>query len=296
MNKLDPKDRARILHMLCEGQSIRSIARVMGASKNTISKLLVDAGKVCAAFHDEAVRDVKAQRVQCDEIWSFTYAKQKNVAAAKSAPEGAGDTWTWTALDADSKLIVSYLVGGRDSEYAMAFMDDVASRLANRVQMTTDGHKAYLEAVEGAFGCDVDYAQLIKMYGAAPEAVKGRYSPAECTGIRKTKVEGEPDIQHVSTSYVERQNLTMRMHMRRFTRLTNAFSKKIENHAYAVALHFMYYNFVREHGSLNKWTPAMAAGLTDRPWEIRDIVRLLEEKEAAEAPKKRGPYKKKNSN
>lgn len=296
MNKLDQKDRARILHMLCEGQSIRGIARIMGVSKNTIAKLLADAGQVCAEYHDEHVRNVKAARIQCDEIWSFTYAKQKNVAKAKDAPEWAGDTWTWTAIDADSKLIVSYLVGGRDSEYAMAFMDDVAKRLANRVQMTTDGHKAYLEAVEGAFGCDVDYAQLVKMYGNALESMKGRYSPAECTGIRKTRIEGDPDRKHVSTSYVERQNLTMRMHVRRFTRLTNAFSKKIENHAYAVALHFMYYNFVRGHSSLHDATPAMAAGITDRIWEIDDIVKLLEAKEAEATPKKRGPYKKKDSN
>ncbi|HYJ28979.1 MAG TPA: IS1 family transposase, partial [Allosphingosinicella sp.] len=199
----------------------------------------------------------------------------------------AGDTWTWTALDADSKLIVSYLVGGRDAEYAMWFMDDLASRLANRVQLTSDGHKAYLEAVEGAFGCDVDYAQLVKMYGPTITA-PGRYSPAECTGAKKIRVEGNPDIDHVSTSFVERQNLTMRMHMRRFTRLTNAFSKKVENHAYAVALHMMYYNFVRIHKTL-RVTPAMAAGVTDRLWEISDIAKLVEE--AEEAPKLRGPYK-----
>ena len=290
MNKLDAKDRARILHLLCEGQSIRAISRVMGVSKNTVSKLLVDAGKVCAAYHDGHVRNVRAARIQCDEIWSFTYAKQKNVKTAKAAPEHAGDTWTWTAIDADSKLIVSYLVGGRDGEYAMAFMDDVAKRLANRVQMTTDGHKAYLEAVEGAFGCDVDYAQLVKVYGEAPEGAKGRYSPAKCTGIRKNKIEGNPDHKHFSTSYVERQNLTMRMQMRRFTRLTNAFSKKVENHTYAVSLHFMYYNFVRMHKSL-RMSPAMAAGITDRLWEIGDIVALIEAKES-EKPTKRGPHRK----
>jgi IS1 family transposase len=295
MNKLDTKTRSQILHMLCEGQSIRAITRIMGMSKNTISKLLIDAGKVCAAYHDEHVRNVNSTRIQCDEIWSFTYAKQKNVKTAKSAPEGAGDTWTWTAIDADSKLIVSYLVGGRDGQYALAFMDDVASRLANRVQMTTDGHRAYLEAVEGAFGCDVDYAQLVKMYGAAPDSSKGRYSPADCTGIKKIKVEGDPDYKHVSTSYVERQNLTMRMHMRRFTRLTNGFSKKVENHGYAVALHFMYYNFVRIHTTL-KITPAMAAGVTDRLWEIGDIVKLIEVKEAETENKKRGPYQKRISN
>lgn len=290
MNKLDTKTRSQILHMLCEGQSIRAITRIMGMSKNTVSKLLVDAGKACAEYHDEHVHGVKAKRIQCDEIWSFTYAKQKNVARAKAAPEGAGDTWTWTALDADSKLIVSYFIGGRDGECAMMFMDDVASRLATRVQMTTDGHKAYLEAIEGAFGCDVDYAQLIKIYGNAPESAKGRYSPAECTGIKKTNIEGNPDPAYVSTSYVERQNLTMRMHMRRFTRLTNAFSKKVENHAYAVALHFMYYNFVRIHKTL-RMTPAMAAGITSRLWEIDDIVALIEVKEAIK-PKVRGPYKK----
>lgn len=293
MNKLPVKTRAQILHMLCEGSSMRSISRMTGVSINTVSKLLVDAGKACAAFHDEAVRDVKAQRVQCDEIWSFTYAKQKNVPTAKAAPDQAGDTWTWTALDADSKLIVSYLVGGRDSEYAMAFMDDVASRLANRVQMTTDGHKAYLEAVEGAFGCDVDYAQLVKMYGAAPETVKGRYSPAECTGIRKTKIEGEPDIEHVSTSYVERQNLTMRMHMRRFTRLTNAFSKKFENHAHMVALYTVFYNFCKIHKSL-RVTPAIEAGISDTVRDFDWIVGLIDAR--APKPGPRGPYKKKNSN
>ena len=233
---------------------------------------------------------MKAKRIQVDEIWSFTYTKQKNVAAAKAAPEEAGDTWTWTALDADSKLIVSWLVGGRDSEYALAFMDDLRSSLANRVQLTSDGHKAYLEAVEGAFGGDIDYAMLVKLYGTAPESARGRYSPAECIGARKERIEGSPDPKHVSTSYVERQNLTMRMHMRRFTRLTNGFSKKIENHEAAVALHMMYYNFVRIHGKL-RVTPAMAAGVADRIWEISDIVALIEADEA-KAATKRGPYKK----
>ncbi|PCD03731.1 IS1 family transposase [Sphingomonas spermidinifaciens] len=288
MNRLSTDDRAKILHMLCEGMSIRAVTRLTGVSKNTVAKLLVDAGKACAAYHDANVRNVKASRVQVDEIWSFTYAKQKNVATSKDAPEGAGDTWTWTALDADSKLIVSYLVGGRDAEYALWFMDDLAARLANRVQLTSDGHRAYLEAVEGAFGCDVNYAQLVKMYGATVGA-PGRYSPAECTGSKKIRREGNPDIAHVSTSYVERQNLTMQMHMRRFTRLTNAFSKKVENHAHAVALHMMYYNFVRIHKTL-RVTPAMAAGVADRLWEIADIAKLVEDAEAA--PAKRGPYKK----
>ncbi len=293
MNKLDAAARAQILHLLCEGQSIRSITRVTGASKNTVIKLLVDAGKACMAFHDANVQDVKAKRIQVDEIWSFTYAKQKNVAAAKAAPDGAGDTWTWTAIDADSKLIVSYFVGGRDSDCAILFMDDLRSRLANRVQLTSDGHKAYLEAVEGAFGGDIDYAMLIKMYGPSTEAAKGRYSPAECTGAKKMRVEGSPDMAHVSTSFAERQNKTMRMHMRRFTRLTDGFSKKVENHAYAVALHMMYYNFVRLHTTL-RTTPAMAAGISAKLWEIGDIVKLVEDADAK--PAKRGPYKKQISN
>ena len=259
MNKLPLAKRVQILSMLCEGSSMRSISRVADCSINTVSKMLEDAGKACATFHDENVRSVKAKRVQVDEIWSFTYAKQKNVASAKAAPEGAGDTWTWTALNADSKLIVSYFVGGRDGECARMFMNDVADRLANRVQLTSDGHRAYLEAVEGAFGADVDYAQLIKLYGNAPDAFKGRYSPAECTGIKKVPVEGSPDPKHVSTSYVERQNLTMRMHMRRFTRLTNALSKKFESHAHMVALYAVWYNFVRQHKTL-RMSPAMAAG------------------------------------
>ena len=288
MNRLSFDDRARILHMLCEGMSIRAITRLTGASKNTVAKLLIDAGKACSGYHDAKVRDVKAKRIQVHEIWSFTYAKQKNVATAKDAPEGAGDTWTWTALDADSKLIVSYLVGGRDAEYAMWFMDDLRERLANRVQLTSDGHKAYLEAVEGAFGADVDYAQLVKLYGPTITA-PGRYSPAECTGAKKMRVTGSPNPADVSTSYVERQNLTMRMHMRRFTRLTNAFSKKVENHEHAVALHMMYYNFARIHKTL-RVTPAMAAGVADRLWEIADIAKLVEDADAA--PKKRGPYKK----
>lgn len=289
MNKLDREARSRILHLLCEGSSIRAVTRLTGASKNTVIKLMIDAGKACAAYHDEHVANLSTRRVQVDEIWSFTYAKQKNVARAKAAPVEAGDTWTWTAIDADSKLMISWLVGGRDSDYAMAFMDDLRSRLANRVQLTSDGHRAYLEAVEGAFGGDVDYAQLVKLYGASPESAKGRYSPAECIGARKERIEGNPDPKHVSTSYAERQNLNMRMHMRRFTRLTNAFSKKIENHAHSVALFTTYYNFVRIHKTL-RVTPAMAAGVTTRLWEIGDIVALVEATD--KAPAKRGPYKK----
>ncbi len=289
MNKLDRAARAQILHLLCEGNSIRAVTRVTGASKNTVIKLMVDAGKACAAYHDEHVRNLKTKRCQVDEIWSFTYAKQKSVRAAKAAPANAGDTWTWTAIDADSKLMISWLVGGRDSDYAIAFMDDLRSRLANRVQLTSDGHKAYLEAVEGAFGADVDYAQLVKLYGAAPESAKGRDSPAECIGACKEIIEGHPEPKHISTSFAERQNLNTRMHMRRFTRLTNAFSKKVEKHAWSAALFTTFYNFVRIHRTL-RVTPAMAAGVTDRLWEIGDIVALVEANDVQ--PGKRGPYKK----
>ena len=277
MNKLPLKTRALILNMLCEGQSMRATARLAEVSFNTVAKLLIDGGKACAELHDELVQGVTASRIQCDEVWSFTYAKQKNVAKAKAAPVEAGDTWTWTALDADTKLIVSSMVGGRDAEYANAFMDDVASRLANRVQMTTDGHKAYLEAVEGSFGADIDYAQLIKVYGNAPETLKGRYSPADCTGIVKRTVEGQPDEKHISTSFVERQNLTMRMQMRRFTRLTNAFSKKFDNHMHMVALYTVWYNFIRIHKTL-RVTPAMEAGLSKTVWDMEDLVRIMDKR------------------
>ena len=293
MNKLPLQIRKLIIRCLVEGQSIRATARTVEVSKNTVAKLLIDAGAACQAYHDTHVRDLNSRRVQCDEIWSFCYAKQKNVASAKAAPADAGDVWTWTAIDADSKLAVSWLVVGRDAGYATEFMNDVAERLSNRVQLTTDGHKAYLEAIEGAFGADVDYAQLIKLYGASPEGEK-RYSPAECTSIRLNTVTGDPDPKHISTSYVERQNLTMRMSMRRFTRLTNAFSKKVENHAHAVALHFMHYNFCRIHQTL-RVTPAMEAGVTDRLWDTSDIVELIEEREA-NRDWKRGSYKKRNSN
>lgn len=289
MNKLPIEKRRQILAMLVEGSSMRSISRVADVSINTVSKLLVEAGQACIAIHNEQVQGVEAARIQCDEIWSFTYAKQKNVKTAKDAPEGAGDTWTWTAIDSDSKLIVSFLVGGRDAEYAMEFMDDLRIRLANRVQLTTDGHKAYLEAVEGAFGADVDYAQLVKLYGAAPEGPQRRYSPADCIGARKRRVEGNPDIAAVSTSHVERQNLTMRMSMRRFTRLTNGFSKKLENHIHALALYFVHYNFCRIHKSL-KTSPAMAAGISDTLWSLDDVIAKIDE--MAPPPAKRGPYKK----
>ena len=290
MKILDHKARSQILHLLCEGNSIQSVTRLTGASKNTVIKLLIDAGKACMDFHDANVRNVQAKRVQVDEIWSFTYAKQKNVAGAKAAPDGTGDTWTWTAIDANSKMILSYFVGGRDGECAMCFIDDLRSRLAGRIQLTSDGHKAYLEAVEVAFGGDIDYAILHKVYGNSPESMKGKYSHAECIGTQKHRIEGEPDLKHVSTSYVERSNLTMRMHLRRFTRLTNGFSKKVENHAYAVALHMMYYNYVKLHSKL-RTSPAMAAGVSTKLWEIGGIVALVEIEEA-KADRSRGPYKK----
>lgn len=291
MNKLPIAKRIQILSMLCEGSSMRSISRVADVSINTVSALLADAGKACSKHHDEAVQNVRSKRIQADEIWSFCYAKQKNVADAKAAPDDAGDVWTWTALDADSKLIVSYLIGGRDAEYANDFMQDVASRLANRVQLTTDGHRAYLDAVEGAFGAEIDYAMLVKHYGA-PVGALGRYSPGECTGTTQARVEGRPEKAHVSTSYVERQNLTMRMSMRRFTRLTNAFSKKVDNHFYALALYFTFYNFARVHKTL-RCSPAMAAGLSKTLWSMEDIVGLIDAQ--AEPAKKRGTYKPRGS-
>jgi IS1 family transposase len=287
MNKLRLETRVQILSMLCEGSSMRSISRLCDVSINTVSKLLVEAGKFCAGFHDEKVRMVEAKRIQVDEIWSFTAAKQKNVSRMKRQIDGAGDTWTWTAIEADTKLIVSHFVGGRDGECAMWFMDGLKSRLANRVQLTSDGHRAYLEAVEGAFGDDVDYAMLVKIYGNSPEA-KGRYSPAECIGAKKERIEGNPDPKYVSTSYAERQNLTMRMHMRRFTRLTNAFSKKFESHAHMVAMYAVWYNWIRIHKSL-RITPAMAVKLTTRLWSWEEIVQAMD----ADVPaKKRGSHKK----
>jgi IS1 family transposase len=279
MNKLPLATRVQILNMLCEGSSMRSIARVCNVSPNTVDKLLIDAGTVCAAYHDKHVRGVPAARIQCDEIWSFCYSKQKNVAAAKRKDLAFGDVWTWTAIEAQSKLVISYLSGGRDADYALALMDDLRQRITGRVQLTTDGHKAYLQAVEEAFGDDIDYAMLVKLYGASPESAKGRYSPAECIGARKTPITGNPDVAHVSTSYVERSNLTMRMSMRRFTRLTNAFSKKLANHHHAQALYFLFYNFVRQHKTL-RMSPAMAAGIETRLWSMEDIALLVEARAA----------------
>ncbi|MGA2411413.1 MAG: IS1 family transposase [Candidatus Binataceae bacterium] len=288
MNKLDIASRAKILSMLCEGASMRSVSRLADVSINSVSKLLEDAGRFCASFHDAKVRNVKAKRVQVDEIWSFTAAKQKNVAGMKAPVAGAGDTWTWTAIEAQTKLLISHFVGGQDGDCAAWFMDDVAARVANRIQLTSDGHKAYLEAVEGAFGADIDYAMLVKIYGASSDSTKGRYSPAECTGAIKTPIEGKPDAKHISTSYSERCNLTMRMHNRRFTRLTNAFSKKFENHAHMVAIWSVRYNFIRIHTTL-RVTPAMAAGLSQTVMDWSEIVEAMD----ADVPaKKRGPYKK----
>lgn len=289
MNKLPIEKRVQILNMLVEGSSMRSVSRIADVSINTVSKLLIEAGETCLALHDGTVRNVKSRRVQCDEIWSFCYAKQANVAQAKNAVDGAGDVWTWTALDADTKMIISYFVADRSGQSALALMDDLRGRLANRVQLTTDGHKAYLEAVEGAFGGDIDFAQLVKLYGDMPQAAKGRYSPAECTGIKKNRIEGNPDMAHVSTSYVERQNLSIRMGLRRFTRLTNGFSKKFENHCHALALYFMFYNFCLIHKTL-RVSPAMAAGVTDRLWSLEDIVSEMDKR--APAPGPRGSYKK----
>lgn len=278
MNRLDSKRRVQAIAALVEGNSVRAVSRMIGISRNTILALLVEAGAVCAEFQDKALRNLKCERVQCDEIWSFVGAKDKNVPFDKRGQFGVGSVWTWTAIDADTKLICSWMVGSRDGSAAYEFMQDLAGRLANRIQLTTDGHSVYLQAVDETFGNNIDYAMLVKVYGESAEMEK-RYSPAQCIGSQTKKITGSPDPKHVSTSYVERQNLTMRMHMRRFTRLTNAFSKKLDNHVAAISLHFMYYNFVRIHQTL-RITPAMAAGVTDRVWEIADIVRMLEEREA----------------
>jgi IS1 family transposase len=287
MNKLTLAKRAQVLTLLCEGMSMRSIERTVGCSINTVDKLLRDAGEAALAYHDEVVHGVKAQRIQCDEIWAFVHAKAKNAPRSSRAGDPTiGDCWTWTAIDADSKLLVSYLVGGRDAEFALMLMDDLRQRLANRVQLTTDGHRAYLQAVEDAFGADIDYGMLVKLYGeppASPEAAR-RYSPSECVGARKEKVTGNPDPKHISTSYTERANLTMRMSMRRFTRLTNAFSKKLENHAHMVALYALWYNFVRIHKTL-RTSPAQAAGIDSRLWSMEDVVALIDEQAERAAPR-----------
>ena len=289
MNKLPLAKRAHILTLLCEGMSMRSIERAVGCSINTVDKLLQQAGEAALAYHDEHVRGVQATRIQCDEVWSFVHAKQKNAPTSKRAGDPTiGDCWTWTAIEADSKLLVSYQVGGRDAEYALMLMDDLRGRLANRVQLTTDGHKAYLQAVEEAFGADIDYGMLVKLYGAdtGGQGHERKYSPSECVGARKDTITGKPDPKHVSTSYVERANLTMRMSMRRFTRLTNAFSKKLANHQHMVALYALWYNFVRVHKTL-LMSLAMAVGIKTRLWSMEDVARLCE----PQAPATRGGYK-----
>jgi len=293
MNRLPVAKRVQILSMLCEGSSMRSVSRVADVSINTVAKLLADAGEACAAYHFNTVRGVKARRVQCDEIWSFCYAKDKNVRGAKAAPVGAGNVWTWTALEADTKMILSWMVGGRDAETANIFMDDLSDRVEGRMQLTTDGHRAYLDAVAGAFGeGGIDYAMLIKLYGEeAGSSPERKYSPPACIGARKERIAGDPDKAHVSTSHVERHDLNMRMSMRRFTRLTNAFSKKIDSHIHALSLYFVFYNFCRIHKSL-RVTPAMAAGVSETVHDMEWIVGLIDARERA--PTKRGPYKKRS--
>lgn len=291
MNRLPTHKRVQILSMLCEGSSMRSISRVCDVSINTVAKILEDAGKVCMTFHDEKVRDLRSRRVQVDEIWSFCAAKQKNVATMKAPVDFAGDVWTWTALDADSKLIVSWLVGDRDAHSAQVFMSDVSARIERRTQVTSDGLRVYVEAIEAAFGGFVDYAQLVKKYGPAPDGDR-RYSPPECVGATKVRISGRPRPEDISTSYVERSNLTLRMHNRRFTRLTNAFSKKFDSHVNMVALYTVWYNWIRIHKTL-RTTPVMAAGLTTALMGFDDVVALID----AAAPKPGRPktYKKKST-
>jgi IS1 family transposase len=281
MNKLSTEKRSQIVSAMVEGNSLRSISRMTGVSLVTILKLLADLGNVCAESHHALIRNVHAARVEVDEIWNYCYAKAKNVPEEKKGT-GAGDVWTWVAIDADTKLIISYLVGGRDALRAWQFMQDLASRVSRRIQLTSDGLRLYIEAVEGAFGFGVDYAQLVKVYGASGDTPEARYSPATCIGCEMKAVIGNPDPEHISTSFVERQNLTMRMSMRRFTRLTNAFSKKLENLRHAVAIHYMHYNFCRVHKTL-RVTPAMEAGLAHHIWSIEELIALLEEKELERA-------------
>lgn len=278
MNKLSVEQKVKVISALVEGNSIRSTCRMTGTAKGTVSRLLRAVGEACIKYQDEHLRDLTCKKIQCDEIWSFVYSKAKNVPEEHENEFGYGDVWTFTAIDADTKLIPSWLIGNRDVECAKAFIEDLKNRLSNRVQLTTDGHKMYLEAIESAFGADIDYAMLVKLYGTEPEGEK-RYSPAKCIGAEKHVIQGNPDAKLISTSYVERQNLTMRMAERRFTRLTNAFSKKVEFLEYDVALHFMYYNFARPHKTLaNPYprTPAMAAKLTNHIWTIEEIVKLVE--------------------
>ncbi len=279
MNRLSTADRVRVVAALVEGNSIRATVRMTGVAKNTVTKLLVDLGKACSEYQDEVLRDLPCTNVQADEIWAYCYAKQKNVPEEHRGTFGYGDVWTWTAICADTKLVPSWLVGERTVPDAWVFMSDLASRLENRVQLTTDGHHSYIKAVDAAFGDEIDYAMLYKQYGQDPREDERRYSPAVCTGIDIRPMTGNPDPEKISTSYVERQNLTMRMGMRRFTRLTNGFSKKVENLAHAVALHYMHYNFARPHKTLSKpypTTPAMAAGVADHKWSLYEIAALLD--------------------
>lgn len=289
MNRLTRDQRIQAIHLLCEGMSIRALARVTGISKTTVLKLIADVGLACSDYQDRVFRNLNCTRLEVDELWSFTHCKQINVATATKAPPEAGDAWVWLATCATSKLVPSWFIGGRDSSAAFLFLRDLKSRLANRVQLTSDGHNAYLEGVSSTFGDDIDYAQLVKLYGPAIDGPR-RYSPPVCTGTHRRKVRGNPDPKFVSTSYAERNNLNIRMHSRRFTRLTNAFSKKLENHAHAMSLHFMYYNFVRIHQTL-KTTPAMAAGVTKKLWEVGDIVDVLEAWEFDRDEKARTPQR-----
>jgi IS1 family transposase len=290
VNRLSPQQRKHVIASLVEGSSIRATCRMTGVAKNTVTKLLVDLGTVCSIYQDRLMRDLPCERVQCDEIWAFCYAKAKNVPESKKGEPGIGDVWTSVAICADTKVVLSYLVGGRGVDEAREFMADVAKRVRGRVQLTTDGHTPYLVAVNEAFKGEVDHGILVKHYASSGAGGAGRYSPGVCTGASRATVRGNPDEAHISTSYVERQNLTMRMSMRRFTRLTNAFSKKVENLTAAVSLHFFHYNFCRVHKSLDGKTPAMAAGVTDHVWTLDELVGLLVE--AENVPTKRGSYRK----
>ena len=290
MNRLSAEKRVQVIASLVEGNSIRATVRMTGVAKNTVTKLLVDIGTVCSIYQDRVLRGLSCERVEADESWAFCYAKERNVPVEKRGEFGYGDVWTWVGMDADTKLVVSYRVGTRGLGEARAFMKDLASRLSRRVQLTTDGHRPYLTAVEDAFAGEIDYAQLVEIYGVAePTRAGARYSPGVCLGAQMQTISGSPDPANISTSYIERQNLTMRMSMRRFTRLTNAFSKKVENLAVAVSLHFMHYNFCRVHKTLGT-TPAVAAGVTDHVWKLDELIGLLEEAEAVQV--KRGSYSK----
>lgn len=285
MNKLPAAKRAQILTMMVEGVSIRAISRMTGASKNTIVKLLADAGQACSEYQDRTLRSLPCKRVQVDEIWAFVGMKQKNVPEARKGELGVGDVWTWTSICADTKIVPAWFVGHRDQPHARAFMLDLASRMAGRIQLTSDGFRPYKDAVSDAFAGEVDYAMLVKSYGQDPSnAPERRYSPAVCIGAEKKAVSGTPDKKHISTSYVERQNLNIRMGLRRFTRLTNAFSKKMENHVHALSIYFMHYNFCRIHTTL-RVTPAMAAYVSQKLWSMDDVVAMIEEWEAASISK-----------